>query len=152
MDFTTLLRNTHVAVMTQYPSAFFYEAQCALVATDDGQIGSEVNPEATTMYWGMPGNKTVYANFDADGNPTLHCVNLPFLEDHAMCPYLPMSMKDAIDVLNTANFVVETPVVTLRFPLEVGNTEPLFAFTLNNLLVAEVGAYSGKVTVRKLLA
>ncbi|MCD8207152.1 MAG: hypothetical protein LUD72_04350 [Bacteroidales bacterium] len=150
MNLENKLREMQTAVMKLYPDAVFYEAQCVLLTSNDGTMGPDVDPLNTRFVYNQADSSTIIVTFDADGNPEYEYIPRdPWFDDRPFLPFIPMTVKDAIEVLNTANFILETPIMTLRFPLKLDTTEPQYIFTLDRGLFAKVGVYTGTVSVEK---
>lgn len=153
MKFNDALLKINLAVLTEYPSAQFYEAQGFLVPTN-GEVDGTIDTaqfKAVYNYVDDERQKTIIGSFDDDLDVNIEVVNDIWCEDVIMTPYVPLNADDAIEMIN-AELDEEIGVgpITLRHQLYPGEVEPrYFIGTLKQLhsikvYSAEVDAKAGK--------
>ena len=151
MKFNEALLKINLAVLTEYPSAQFYEAQGYLIPTDN--IGCKVDGTIDTAKFRVAYNyldtdrqKTIIGTFNEDGTVNVQVVDDIWCEDVITTPYVPRYCDQAIEYIcaKLGNDAVTEGPVTLRFQLYPGEAEPRYFFgSLNNLHTINV--YTGKI-------
>lgn len=147
MDFNKRLEILNTAVMALYPSARFYEAQGIMKETDGDGIKPSVS-EIKSVY-ALPINKTLIVT-SSDSNPDIpvfEIVDSLWCEDKVMTPFVEMSLEDAFEQVNKANFVLKDVHVTLRHPLHPKYTRPVYIFGNNKSGGYSVDVITGDVLV-----
>lgn len=152
MKFNEALLKINLAVLTDYPSAQFYEAQGYLIPTDN--IGCKVDGTIDTARFRVAYNyfdknqKTIIGTFNEDGTVNVQIINDIWVEDIIMTPYISMDCEQAIEILCNkygSNAVGPGPV-TLRHQLFPGEAEPRYFFgSLGK--IHTVNVYTGKIDV-----
>ena len=152
MKFNEALLKINLAVLKEYPSAQFYEAQGYLIPTDN--IGCKVDGTIDTAkfrvaYNYFDGNqKTIIGTFNEDGTVNIQVVNDIWVEDIIMTPYIAMECEQAIEILcnKYGSSAVNPGPVTLRHQLFPGEAEPRYFFgSLGR--IHTVNVYTGKIDV-----
>lgn len=152
LKFNNALYKINLEVLKKYPSAQFYEAQGFLVPKDgnesevDGTIDAKQFKVAYN-YVDADRQKTIIGTFNDDLTVNVKLINDIWCEDIVMTPYVPMSVEDAIKMLNEKlDEQIGSGSVTLRHQLFPGEAEPRYFFGgLNNLHTINV--YTGKIDV-----
>ena len=147
MKFNEALIKLNLAVLEEYPSAQFYEAQGYLIPSEnvnynvDGTIDT-AHFKVAYDYFGNGRQKTIIGSFN------IKIVDDIWTEDIIMTPYVPITCDQAIKILCEkygADIVKEGPV-TLRHQLFPGESEPRYFFgSIGG--VHTVNVYTGKIDV-----
>lgn len=153
MKFNEALLKINLAVLTEYPSAQFYEAQGFLVPTNgdvDGTIDT-AQFKAVYNYVDDERQKTIIGSFDDDLDVDIEIVDDIWCEDVIMTPYIPMDAEYAIKLINAElDEEIEAGPITLRHQLFPGEVEPRYFIgsikQLHSIKVysAEVDANAGE--------
>lgn len=153
MKFNKALLKINLAVLTDYPSAQFYEAQGFLIPTN-GEVDGTIDTahfKAVYNYNDSDRQKTIVGSFNDDLSVNIEVVNDIWCEDVVMTPYVPMEADDAIEIINSQlDEEIGVGPITLRHQLYPGEVEPrYFIGTLTQLhsikvYSAEVDADAGK--------
>jgi hypothetical protein len=151
MKFNDALLKINLAVLTEYPSAQFYEAQGFLVPTDN--IGCKVDGTIDTAHFKVAYNyfddnkqKTIIGTFNDDLTVNIKVIDDIWIEDIITTPYVPTSCEQAIEVIckKLGSEAVGEGPVTLRHQLYPGEAEPRYFFgSLGN--IHTVNVYTRKV-------
>ena len=102
MKFNDALLKINLAVLTEYPSAQFYEAQGFLVLAD-GEVDGTIDTAQFQVIYNYVDDerqKTIVGSFDDDLDVNIEVINDIWCEDVVMTPYVPMSAEDAINMIN----------------------------------------------------
>lgn len=149
MKFNDALLKVNLEVLTQYPSAQFYEAQGYLVPTDDDEtVDGTIDTakfKAVYNYLDEERQKTIIGSFNDDLTVNVEVIDDIWCEDVIMTPYVPMLAEDAIEMINDdLDEEIGAGPITLRHQLYPGEVEPrYFIGTLNDLHSIKV--YSGEI-------
>lgn len=153
MKFNEALLKINLAVLTEYPSAQFYEAQGYLIPTEN--IGCNVDGTIDTAHFKVAYNyfenrrqKTIIGTFNDDLTVNVKVVDDIWVEDIIMTPYVPITCDQAIEILcqKYGNDAVGEGPVTLRHQLFPGESEPRYFFGSINA-VHTVNVYTGRIDV-----
>ena len=147
MKFNDALLKINLAVLTEYPSAQFYEAQGFLVPAD-GEVDGTIDTAQFQVIYNYVDDerqKTIVGSFDDDLDVNIEVINDIWCEDVVMTPYVPMSAEDAINMIN-AELDEEIGVgpITLRHQLYPGEVEPRY-FIGSIRKLHSIKVYSGEV-------
>lgn len=151
VDFNEALLKTNLEVLKKFPSAQFYEAQGFLVKKDstdelDGTVYVE-HFRVAYNFMDTDHQKTIIGTLDENLKVKIELINDVWTEDIVATPYVSMTAKDAIKILNsTLDEKIESGPITLRHQLYPGEPEPrYFIGSLDRLHTVNV--YTGKVDV-----
>ena len=155
MKFNDALLKINLAVLTEYPSAQFYEAQGFLVPADGEVDGSIDTAQFKAVYNYIDDEddrqKTIIGSFDDDLDVDIEVIDDIWCEDVIMTPYVPMNAEDAIELINEElDEEIGAGPITLRHQLYPGEVEPrYFIGSIRNLhsikvYSAEVDANAGE--------
>ena len=132
MKFNEALLKVNLAVLTEHPSAQFYEAQGHLVPTNglrsevDGTIDT-AEFKAVYNYQDDDRQKTIIGSLNDDLSVKIEIINDIWCEDVIMTPYVPMSAEDAINMINAKlDEELEAGPITLRHQLYPVEAEPRY--------------------------
>ena len=147
MKFNDALLKINLAVLTEYPSAQFYEAQGFLVLAD-GEVDGTIDTAQFQVIYNYVDDerqKTIVGSFDDDLDVNIEVINDIWCEDVVMTPYVPMSAEDAINMIN-AELDEEIGVgpITLRHQLYPREVEPRY-FIGSIRKLHSIKVYSGEV-------
>ena len=148
MKFNEALLKINLAVLTEYPSAQFYEGQGFLVPADDEKVDGTIDTaqfKAVYNYNDDERQKTIVGSFNDDLSVKIEVINDIWCEDVIMTPYVPMNAEDAIRMIDEKlDEQIGSGPITLRHQLYPGENEPrYFIGTLKALHSIKV--YSGEV-------
>lgn len=144
MKFNETLEAVNVAVMSMYPEARFYEAQ-GILDEVDGKIVTTVS-QMTIVYF-LPMSKSLMVNVDSDKNMEFKVVDVPWLEDRFMTPYVPATLEEAIARMESANYVLSSNHVVLRHPLSPNYTRPVYIIGDTKVGGYKVDCYTAEVGI-----
>ena len=149
MKFNEALLKINLAVLKKYPSAQFYEAQGFLVPrNDESEVDGTIDTaqfRAIYNYIDEDRQKTIVGSFNGTLGVKVEVINDIWCEDVVMTPYVPMSVEDAIEMINEElDEELGAGPITLRHQLYPGEVEPrYFIGTIYNLHSIKV--YSGEI-------
>lgn len=148
MKFNEALLKINLEVLTEYPSAQFYEGQGQLVPTDNDTVDGTIDTahfRAVYNYNDEERQKTIIGSFNDDLTVKIEVIDDIWCEDVIMTPYVPMNADDAINMIN-AKLDEEIGVgpITLRHQLYPGEAEPRY-FIGNLKKLHSIKVYTGEV-------
>ena len=150
IDFNEALFKVNLKVLTDYPMAQFYEAQGYLVPTDSNSVDGTIDAEHFKVAYNFMDadhQKTIIGTFNDDMTVKVEVINDIWCEDFVTLPYVPMTAKDAIDILNSQlEEQIGAGPITLRHQLYPGEAEPRY-FIGSLGALHTVNVYTGKIDV-----
>lgn len=140
-SFLDMLNEANAIVTADYPGATFYEANLNVEMA--GSPWQFVFNDPNTVPNGTVMLNNYMGNFQL---PPKH-YNAPWGGDRPIKLPIPMSLEEAEYLAKNAGYTGNIAVITLRWPLTAGSTEPLYIFGIPSQDVhVFVGVYSHKVT------
>lgn len=148
MKFNEALLKINLEVLTEYPSAQFYEGQGQLVPTDNDTVDGTIDTaqfRAVYNYNDEERQKTIIGSFNDDLTVKIEVIDDIWCEDVIMTPYVPMNADDAINMINAKlDEQIEAGPITLRHQLYPGEAEPRY-FIGSIKQLHSIKVYTGEV-------
>ena len=130
-DFSELVAIANLEILKNYPQGVFYEASALLAGNENGVVDGTVDRNTFRSVYGDPyvGMCTYMAVVEND-TLKLAKIDEPWLEDIVTCAFVPLTVPEAIEIIQSKvdiAFTPKTPVV-LRHQLYPGEAEERFFF------------------------